>query len=48
MFYALGLIFDGIGGANPVFMFYAVGLIFGGIGGADFRYHVLRSRIRFR
>jgi hypothetical protein len=32
----------------PVFMFYVLGLIFGGTEGVMFRFHILRSRTRFR
>jgi hypothetical protein len=34
--------------SRPVFMFYAPGLIFGGTEGVGSRFHVLRSRTRFR
>jgi hypothetical protein len=34
--------------SGPVFMFCAPGLIFGGIEGIESRFHVLRSRTRFR
>jgi hypothetical protein len=34
--------------SGPVFMFPSPGLVFGGIGGVESRFHVLRSRTRFR
>jgi hypothetical protein len=34
--------------SNPVFMFCASKLFFGGIEGVEYRFHVLRSRTRFR
>jgi hypothetical protein len=33
---------------GPIFMFFALGLVFGGSEGVESRYHVLRSRTRFR
>jgi hypothetical protein len=34
--------------SGPVFMFLALGLIYGGNDGVGSRFHVLRSRARFR
>jgi hypothetical protein len=48
MFCAPGLIFGVTRASHPVFIFCAPGLIFGDTEGVGSRFHVLRSRTRFR
>jgi hypothetical protein len=48
LFCALGIVFGSSEGVGTIFMFCSPGLFFGGTEGIGSRFHVLRSRNRFR